>query len=99
MPAKDQLGIFDKHYTIIIALGCLIAAIVLLGIGYITDPAHSTHPYPFASFLLQQAGALALFSGFYTFISDYFVRKNFVKQVRTAVDFVQLDQSIKNFGI
>lgn len=99
MADRVQPGLIDKYYTIIITLGFFAGGIILLIVGYNTDPAHSTHPYPLISFLLEQAGALALFSGVYTFINDYFVRKNFEKEVRAAVDFVQLDQSIKDFGV
>jgi hypothetical protein len=64
---------------------------ILLVFAYFTDKAH-----PFASFLLLQLGGLLVFAAGYTALSDYFVRKNFEKQVRTAIDFVRLDQSIKD---
>jgi hypothetical protein len=99
MASQNLRGLIDKYHTIIITLAFLSFGVVCLIFGYFTDPAHTNKPYPFVSFLLQQIGAIALFTGVYTSISDYFVRKNFEKQIGEAIDFVRLDQSIRDFGL
>ena len=100
MPDDSKLSVIDKYRTIIITLAFLATGVLLLVFGYYTDPAHNpSHSFPFLSFLLQQMGAVAIFSGVYTSVTDHFVRKNFEKQVKEAVDFVRLDQSIRDFGI
>lgn len=99
MAQQTELSIIDRYRTIIIALALGASGIVLLIFGYYTDPAHTSHPFPFISFLLEQIGAIALFTGVYTVISDYFVRKNFEKQITETINFVRIDQSIKDFGI
>src|SRR5262249_9608604 len=100
MPDDGKLRVIDKYRTIIITGAFLASGIILLIFGYYTDPAHHvSHPFPFLAFLLQQMGAVAIFSGVYTSITDYFVRKNFEKRVKEAIDFVRLDQSIRDFGL
>ena len=53
----------------------------------------------FGSFLLVQVAGLLIFGAGYTAISDYFVRRNFEDQVRSAIDYVRLDESIKRTGL
>jgi hypothetical protein len=65
-------------------------------LGYFTDPSHSSNPHPFLSFLAMQFGALLIFGAGYSFISDYFQRRNFVKLVWEVVN---LDETVHDFGL
>src|ERR1700730_16310411 len=86
-----KFNLIDKYRTLLIVSLSILGGVLLLVFAYYTGKV-----YPFASFLLLQLGGLLIFAAGYTALSDYFVRKNFEKQVRTAIDFVRLDQSIKD---
>jgi hypothetical protein len=90
MNNETTVSLIDKYRTWIIAILSILGGTLLLVVAYFTSTGH-----PFASFLLSQLGGLLIFSAGYTALSDYFIRKNFEKQVRTAIDLVRLDQSIK----
>jgi hypothetical protein len=94
MTNETTFSLIDKYRTWIIAILSILGGVLLLVVAYFTQKAH-----PFASFLLLQLGGLLIFSAGYTALSDYFVRKNFEKQVRTAIDLVRLDQSIEDSGL
>jgi hypothetical protein len=94
MADQTTSSLIDKYRTSIIVTTCVLLGVLLLLWGYFTEENHK-----FASFVLEQFGALLVFSAGYSALSDYFVRKNFESQVREAIDFVRLDQSIKDAGL
>jgi hypothetical protein len=94
MTNETIFSLIDKYRTWIIVTTSILLGALLLVLAYNYDKVH-----PFASFLLLQLGGLLIFSAGYTALSDYFVRKNFENQVRTAIEFVRLDQSIKDSGL
>jgi hypothetical protein len=87
-------SLIDKYRTSLIVVVSVLVGVVLLVFAYFTD-----QKQPFVSFLLLQFGGLLIFSAGYAALSDYFVRKNFERQVHDAIDFVRLDQSIKDAGL
>jgi len=102
MPAEDEnrrttvsQTIEKYRFGLLVAVSILIG-ILLLVVGYFTDPSHSSNPHPFLSFLTLQIGALLIFGAGYSFISDYFQRKNFVQLVWEVVN---LDETIHESGL
>jgi hypothetical protein len=91
---EPRTALIDSYRTAISVSLSVVGGVLLLTFGYFTDKSH-----PFMSFILLQFGGLLVFSAGYTAFSDYFVRKNFEEQVRASIDFVRLDQSIKDAGL
>ena len=90
----DKFSIIDRYRTALIVILSILIGTLLLVFGHYTESSR-----PLLSFLLLQFGALLIFGAGYTALNDWFIRKNFEHQVRTAIDFVRLDQSIKSFGL
>ena len=81
------------------AVVCIFIGLLLLLVGYFTDEDHSTHPLPFLSFIALQIGALFIFGAGYSAVSDYLLKRNFERMVLRGVDWVRLDNTIKQFGL
>lgn len=94
MAAKGKTALLEGGTVALGAIISVLAGAIALTYGHLLEKTH-----PFSSFLLVQLGALLAFSAVYTLFNDYFVRRGFEKQVRDGINFVRLDQSIKDAGL
>ncbi len=67
------------------------AVAILLGaffivVGYLMNDQGSTHYHPFASYLLTNCGALLIFTAGYTFISEFYLKAGFIRDLSMSLD-------------
>jgi len=82
--------------------GTVIAALlglVLLVTGYFVGDLRSPHYSLFWSFILTNIGALLVFSGGYTLLSELYLKRSFISEIRKSVLKGELDQSIVDSGL
>src|ERR1051326_9660 len=86
-PSESSLKM--KAGTVISMLGGL----VFLVMGYFTSDESSLHYSLFWSFIFTNIGALLVFSGGYTLISELYLKQSFIREIRKSVLKGELDQS------
>ena len=65
---------------------CILAGLMLILVGFfVSDPASSYHN-KFLSYLCTNLGGLLVFGASYTLISEAFLRREFAKEMRRAID-------------
>ena len=77
----------------------MLGGLVFLVTGYFTSDASSLHYSLFWSFMFTNIGALLVFSGGYTLISELYLKQSFIREILKSVLKGELDQSILSLGL
>jgi len=81
----------------------ILLGVAVLILGYFWSDQHSSHYYPFASFLALNLGGLLIFSAGYTLLTEFQLKRDFAREMSASIDeklrTVQLNRTIIDSGI
>jgi hypothetical protein len=81
----------------------ILIGIIVLILGYFWSDEHSSHYYPFASFLALNLGGLLIFSAGYTLLTEFQLKRDFARDMSASIDeklrTVELNRTIIDSGL
>src|SRR5580700_9578524 len=81
----------------------ILVGIFFIVVSYFLNDQRSSHYHPLTSYLLANFGALLIFTAGYTFISEFYLKRDFIQQLAVSLDdklrTAKLHESILRSGL